>query len=463
MHISAFLFGLLITSGAESIGSRLLLEPIMTNASSLTPPSTTDSNGVKKRRSRVEKLVVWLLIAALGCVAAWEGSQRWGYNQTLSQLQSRIQQGDKADSHDLTLGEARLLVHGWPVETIAPRNLGKDVELKWRSLFKEFRIQIQLGQQDLVLSLRASGDPEEPSEPVPSIEPLVSASMLKAHYLTELPYRQIGNAGLSQSDTPMLLLDTSEPRYAPNVSSQVERGVLVRELGRQALIIAASEELGFELPPPHRPVFAPELMRAFHLVLRGNKEREEGNIEFAQRLYETALQASPNYTTAIFQRARLANTQQRWKDAVVDYHHLLKLLPGDAICHLLRGRVFEIQGDHAAAIADYEAALRTDPRNGSAHNNLTFLYSACIDPKYRDAAKAIEHAKALQTCDDQPKWSRQAALGVAHGALGEFHEAFSQTAASLQKAPSEWQERLSQRRDLFQKRQPYTRSGEWWR
>lgn len=1297
----------------------------MTNASSLTPPSTTDSNGVKKRRSRVEKLAVWLLIAALGCVAAWEGTQRWGYNQTLSQLQSRIQQGDKADSQDLTLAEARLLVHGWPVETIAPRNLGKDVELKWRSLFKEFRIQIQLGQQDLVLSLRASGDPDEPSEPVPSIEPLVSAAMLKAHYLTELPYRQIGNAGLSQSDTPMLLLDASEPRYVPNVSSHVERGVLVRELGRQALIIAASEELalptrdgtlsetfptsttpvlrpfgvmttideeyraqitvyryrqqprgsthteelrsfalpltgddpvsqlataleplfrnefstvlreagysgsprpfqaegalpdgmeqrvsqyevvsqflilrdlraeinkqgesiprlaalarayahlgtltealwspdhkafkarallyaeravnkapgqaeplwsrayvralvglptaalqdlqaarqaktasktpdwlpvieafcksdtaqlealsktgsattlatylqmlaadlssnvphryaaaekmllaapdclrawdvmardtrlgvvgrvaqvldqqlaamsnlpepiqallpaidpqdsddldvhvkrlralldlekfqsdtdeprlailkhliqelsftlargtlrfrrsvdvdgndiiqqvhplvhdhpfakfigghnrdpvqafsqidalsreidvsridfiqepffyylasyklnqqlqnlrqkalehsdpvlrdlavvaksevadehkqqaarmllkvatsspvsaaasirynwaavkdkavewektfnsdldclqalaqshgndgkldiaarllqrqltimpdfntanelaevyrdqddleqwkatldnalkieslgledaqvrvalaryhmargewdvakvyadaaaasyagwalscaaecyegsgdwakseefhqaiseryendylhwylwcqstghgdvnaarelakprvdhmrtfsgaaayevvavyslmegsyeeaagafymafgsplnnnlpdsyyalhaaliadqlgkpeirdqafqmcfnkeavqgaqtlelarlfrrhlanddkqpldpvavewilhradslgavtnllyfvgkyhelrghkaearsyferaagsadrwkyncvfaaqslrklGFELPPPHRPVFAPELMRAFHLVLRGNKEREEGNIEFAQRLYETALQASPNYTAAIFQRARLANTQQRWKDALVDYNRLLELLPGDAICHLLRGRVFEIQGDHAAAIADYEAALRTDPRNGSAHNNLTFLYSACVDPKYRDAAKAIEHAKALQTCDDQPKWSRQAALGVAHGALGEFDEAYSQTAASLQKAPSEWQERLSQRRDLFQKRQPYTRSGEWWR
>jgi tetratricopeptide (TPR) repeat protein len=45
------------------------------------------------------------------------------------------------------------------------------------------------------------------------------------------------------------------------------------------------------------------------------------------------------------------------------------------------------------AIEHYREALRLSPRMAVAHNNLAWLYATAEDPKVRDSAAALDHAR----------------------------------------------------------------------
>lgn len=207
----------------------------MSDASS----SESTSTPARKPRSRIERAVVWTLIAALICTTAWEAWQLHCYDKTLSTLQARLREEDDNPDADFELSEAKGWIQGWPTEATVADGSDKKIDLKWPSLFKDLRLQLLVGSGDVVLAI-ASGDELDQigSRTVTSQPP----ENLRPQQLTvpETAPAQLVNGSLGQSDAPLLMVDV----YEKNGNfTGVENGILIRELGRQALLIAGRDEL----------------------------------------------------------------------------------------------------------------------------------------------------------------------------------------------------------------------------
>lgn len=142
--------------------------------------------------------------------------------------------------------------------------------------------------------------------------------------------------------------------------------------------------------------------------------QSQGKPAESQKLIETALGKDPQSAGAQAELADLANAQ--------------KLYP--------------------QAIGHYQQALRLDPRLAVAHNNLAWLYATCDDPKFRNAAEALEHAKLAVELTEwrQPEFIDT--LAEAYYATGNYAQAVETQKKALALAPhaAELQEHMAKYR-----------------
>lgn len=111
----------------------------------------------KPKRNPAERLIVWGGIVILLLVVGNEARARFGYELTLSKLQSRIHQDEGDDPNPLTVDEANSLVVGFPSKT---DENGK-ITYRFRGLIKEFgAIHLTHDGEDLVLGLETDAPPE---------------------------------------------------------------------------------------------------------------------------------------------------------------------------------------------------------------------------------------------------------------------------------------------------------------
>ena len=137
-----------------------------------------------KSRSPVERVVVWGLIAALIVVLGIEGYAKTTYDSTLSTLKSKIDESEA--SGDVTLTQAQGYVRGAYRRAESQDKRGKRVVFRWFSLFKQYIVQLNATQQDIVLSYETPDAPPEtlttPPEPpatspgTPTTPPATSAT-----------------------------------------------------------------------------------------------------------------------------------------------------------------------------------------------------------------------------------------------------------------------------------------------
>jgi tetratricopeptide (TPR) repeat protein len=96
-------------------------------------------------------------------------------------------------------------------------------------------------------------------------------------------------------------------------------------------------------------------------VAAARKARDAGRLEESVAAYQGALAASPD---SGFLYRELAATEQRLGRADAALAHAtraLELDPSDVRAHVIAGEIFEAKHDHAAAIAQYEAAAAIEP------------------------------------------------------------------------------------------------------
>jgi hypothetical protein len=172
----------------------------------------------KRERSVVERGFVWMgILMLLGIVLVeWRG--REGYNATLQDLEDRLQKGI------LPMAEVSEHVHGLAMrgeETTANRRC---ITLKWPSLFKQFKLRLQLQGRDEIVSVSAVNGDEDNSQ----------------H--SGAPSEKI--KGLPEGYENIVALTTQLNR------NQSMMGELPRELIRQALLIAAQDEMGLATLDP---------------------------------------------------------------------------------------------------------------------------------------------------------------------------------------------------------------------
>lgn len=139
--------------------------PPVSTSQTPTPPS-------KKPRSPVERVIVWGGIAVLGCVLAFEARQKYSYDPTVTQLRKVFSEDTEKY---VKLSEIEKMISGSPSRATVPheRKLYNTVDLKWPSLFKDYRVQLIVereGADPLVAGFTTPGgtDPEPVAKPANS-------------------------------------------------------------------------------------------------------------------------------------------------------------------------------------------------------------------------------------------------------------------------------------------------------
>src|SRR5262249_36518141 len=105
----------------------------------------------------------------------------------------------------------------------------------------------------------------------------------------------------------------------------------------------------------------------------------------------------------------------------------------------------------------YGEVLRLDPKDADAYSSLAWLLATCPDQKYRDGARAAEHA--TQACE-LTSWKAPyflATFAVACAEIGSFDEAIKWQKKALESSSYEREEGTAarQRLKLFEERKPY--------
>ncbi|MCA9005164.1 MAG: hypothetical protein KDA70_07795 [Planctomycetaceae bacterium] len=197
------------------------------NPESTEPASQQVETVGKKKRSPIERTIVWGLISVALIVVLLEANARYGYSNTLESLQSRLSQADNNKGQELNLNEAKGLIKGFPYGDERLTNNGKQLQYRWFSVFRSFAIQLSTGVDDVVLSLETDVEPfsEKQTDPVAQ-KPFVQRQVLPEKGLSQ-EYENIPVLADSQFDSHAFGLN----------------GNLAEEIIRQAVYISGRDEL----------------------------------------------------------------------------------------------------------------------------------------------------------------------------------------------------------------------------
>jgi serine/threonine protein kinase/tetratricopeptide (TPR) repeat protein len=189
--------------------------------------------------------------------------------------------------------------------------------------------------------------------------------------------------------------------------------------------------------------------------LQWNSQRDRKELEEAVSCYRVAIALDPNYTEPLISLGHILLTQNKPDEAIVCYRKWIALQPKDFWPHCSLGNALCAQNKLDEAIACYGKAIEFEPtfhqgysRRGLAYcnlkqydraladfakaielqgpqanpNDLAWLLATCPDPKFRNAARAVElMKKAVETYPTTGTfWNT---LGVAHYHAGDWNAA----------------------------------------
>ena len=108
------------------------------------------------------------------------------------------------------------------------------------------------------------------------------------------------------------------------------------------------------------------------------------------------------------------------------------------------------------AIADYEQAIKLDPNDGLACNNLAWLQATCPDARFRDGHKAVENANRAYQLSGGKSAAAIDTLAVAYAESGDFEKAKQWQAKVIEMATNEKEkEDYRSRLRLYEQGKPY--------
>lgn len=110
-----------------------------------------------------------------------------------------------------------------------------------------------------------------------------------------------------------------------------------------------------------------------------------------------AISLDPVCSDAYATRANAWINKNEFDKAISDFTQVLRLVPQSVVAYTGRGCARAKKGEFETAINDLTEAIRIDPRFVEAHNNLGWIYASAADARFRDGAKALEHAQLA--CD----------------------------------------------------------------
>jgi len=123
----------------------------------------------------------------------------------------------------------------------------------------------------------------------------------------------------------------------------------------------------------------------------GLKKKEQ--LEQAMAAFDEAVRLKPDYAQAINALVATLGEKDVPEETRNKYKDASKRQQQTASFHFSRAVVLKNQGKTAEAIESLKKAIEIDPNHSQAHNYLAWQFATAADPKLRDPAMALEHAK----------------------------------------------------------------------
>jgi len=134
------------------------------------------------------------------------------------------------------------------------------------------------------------------------------------------------------------------------------------------------------------------------------------------------------------QIASLLAMQDKWEEAIIVFDELLKDSPDDPYALRGRGDAYLGLGQEEDAIVDYEHSLEIAPEDSGVLNNLSWLLSTSMNDELRDGDRALELAVKACEVTEYGEAHILSTLAAAHAELGDFEEARTWSAKSVELA-----------------------------
>ena len=134
----------------------------------------------------------------------------------------------------------------------------------------------------------------------------------------------------------------------------------------------------------------------------------------------------------------------------------IRLDPEHALAFCRRGSSWVARRQYAKAIADFDEAIRLDPRDADPYSTSAWLLATCPDAKVRDGAQSVQ--RAIKACElsDWKDADRLEILAAACAEAGDFVSAVKwQTNANALAPRSEHGKQGEARIQLYRGKHPY--------
>lgn len=168
-------------------------------------------------------------------------------------------------------------------------------------------------------------------------------------------------------------------------------------------------------------------------------------------------QVEANYddSAAWLRLALLYSAQRRLGKAIDAYSAVIELGQQRAFAYQQRGDIYLNVGMHKEAIADYDEALKFDPDNSTAMNNLSWVLATSPEDALRDGKQAVE--LALKACDrtGYRQASLLSTLAAAYAEFGDFAAARKWSQQSVELAGDSSKGRYRKELASYEKDEPW--------
>ncbi len=196
------------------------------------------------------------------------------------------------------------------------------------------------------------------------------------------------------------------------------------------------------------------------LLLLGYLTHDQARMyEDVEKLWTTTIDRNPTAWMACYNRGTLYLKKGESDDAIADYNQAIRLDPKFAKAYTNRGVAHADKGELDKAIADYNQAIRFDPKFAKAYNNLAWIFATHPDPQIRDGAQAVRLAERACQLTNYKAPSLLDTLAAAYAEAGQFENAVKTAQKAVQLARAAKSKKLAKniqsRLDLYKANRPY--------
>lgn len=193
---------------------------------------------------------------------------------------------------------------------------------------------------------------------------------------------------------------------------------------------------------------------AVYVQQRAIAQKLLGNVDKAVEDYDKAIAMDPSNVAAWMGRGFIKFQLGKAQDAIDDFSKVIELAPATAVAFNNRGFNYQMLKQYAKADKDFKEALKLAPKYVLALQNRGWLLTTCEDESIRDAAAAVEIAKAVCELSEYKDVSDLTLLAAAYGLKKEFAEAIGWQEKVVELA-AEPQKKVARKiLELYQKNEP---------
>ncbi len=172
--------------------------------------------------------------------------------------------------------------------------------------------------------------------------------------------------------------------------------------------------------------------RAGALNNRGALYVAKGDRDAALADFNRAVELDPEWGASFLNRGLMHLTRHELVEAEADFTAVTQRVPSQLwpTAYVWRAHVHVARGDFPDALADFDLAIRQDPKNPAGLNGKAWFLATCPDAQYRNGAMAIDLAKRALARSDSA--AVRDTLAAAYAEAGQFDEAVAEEQRAIE-------------------------------